>query len=82
MSTTCTQSSFGVTLVECLLREEGVDPSTLNLISETCKGVSDRDTGMITFSTNVDSCGTEVTVGAFLQFTGDKHKHAVCVCQA
>ncbi|TNN81087.1 Alpha-tectorin [Liparis tanakae] len=59
--TICTQSSIAVTLVECLLWEHGVDPSTLNLKDETCKGESDPDTGMMIFNVGVDDCGTEVT---------------------
>ncbi|TNN48381.1 Alpha-tectorin [Liparis tanakae] len=61
MSKTCTKSSFSVTLVECLLREEGFDPASLNLMDETCKGVSDPETGLMTFSADDEGCGTEVT---------------------
>ncbi|XP_056284178.1 alpha-tectorin-like isoform X2 [Pseudoliparis swirei] len=57
----CTMGSMEVTLVECLLWENGIDPSTLNLNDEDCKGVSDPESHMMTFSAAGDTCGTEVT---------------------
>ncbi|XP_056287237.1 uncharacterized protein LOC130204496 [Pseudoliparis swirei] len=60
-ATVCTPSSIEVTVVECLLWENGVDPTTLHLNDVTCKGESDPETGMMTFRVEGDDCGTEVT---------------------
>ena len=67
------QSSANVTLAECLLWDKGIDPSTLHLIDPACTGHVDDQTHMVTFSFEGDACGTEVMVGALLQFSAQNN---------
>ncbi|KAM4564261.1 uncharacterized protein V3H82_013317 [Fundulus diaphanus] len=58
----CSQNSASLTLVGCLLEDEGLDYSALQLKEPTCKGQIDERTHMVTFSFNsTNLCGTEVT---------------------
>ncbi|XP_035984818.1 uncharacterized protein LOC110367112 isoform X3 [Fundulus heteroclitus] len=58
----CSQSSASLTLVGCLLEDEGLDYSALQLKEPTCKGQIDERTHMVTFTFNsTNLCGTEVT---------------------
>ncbi|XP_040913273.1 uncharacterized protein LOC121194439 [Toxotes jaculatrix] len=59
--TVCGQNSASVSLVGCLLEEDGIDYSMLHLNDQSCKGQMDNLTHMVTF--NFDSsntCGTVV----------------------
>ncbi|XP_024143358.1 uromodulin [Oryzias melastigma] len=57
--TVCQGNNASLTLVGCLLKENGIDYTHLHLNDQTCTGVMD-DSHMLKFSFSSDSCGTEV----------------------
>ncbi|XP_074479778.1 uncharacterized protein LOC141760657 [Sebastes fasciatus] len=60
--TVCGPNSASVSLLGCLLEEEGIDYSSLRLKDQTCTGHMDKLTGKVTFRfDSSNSCGTEVT---------------------
>uniref|UniRef100_A0A3B3CWI3 ZP domain-containing protein n=1 Tax=Oryzias melastigma TaxID=30732 RepID=A0A3B3CWI3_ORYME len=59
--TVCQDNNASLSLVGCLLKENGIDYTHLHLNDQTCTGVMDTDSHMVTFSFSSDSCGTEVT---------------------
>ncbi|RVE60734.1 hypothetical protein OJAV_G00183990 [Oryzias javanicus] len=59
--TVCKDNTASLSLVGCLLKENGIDYTHLHLNDQTCKGVMDQDTHMVTFSFSSDSCGAVVT---------------------
>uniref|UniRef100_A0A3P9I9A5 ZP domain-containing protein n=1 Tax=Oryzias latipes TaxID=8090 RepID=A0A3P9I9A5_ORYLA len=59
--TVCKDNTASLTLVGCLLKENGIDYTHLHLNDKTCKGVMDPESHMLEFSFSSDSCGTEVT---------------------
>uniref|UniRef100_A0A3Q1IRN5 ZP domain-containing protein n=1 Tax=Anabas testudineus TaxID=64144 RepID=A0A3Q1IRN5_ANATE len=57
----CGPDSASLTLVGCLLVENGIDYSALHLNDPMCRGQMNEQTHMVTFSfNNSHSCGTEV----------------------
>lgn len=61
------QNSASLTLVGCLLEEEGIDYSGSHLNDQTCTGHIDQQTHMVTFSFNSsNTCGAEVVVGTLI----------------
>ncbi|XP_078791892.1 alpha-tectorin-like isoform X6 [Oryzias latipes] len=59
--TVCKDNTASLTLVGCLLKENGIDYNHLHLNDKTCTGVMDPESHMLKFSFSSDSCGTEVT---------------------
>ncbi|KAK2863431.1 hypothetical protein Q5P01_002964 [Channa striata] len=60
--TVCSQNSASLSLVGCLLEDKGIDYSTLHLNDQTCRGLMDEQTHMVTFSFNgSNTCGAVVT---------------------
>uniref|UniRef100_A0A3P9I7G5 ZP domain-containing protein n=1 Tax=Oryzias latipes TaxID=8090 RepID=A0A3P9I7G5_ORYLA len=59
--TVCMDNTASLTLVGCLLKENGIDYTHLHLNDKTCTGVMDPESHMLEFSFSSDSCGTEVT---------------------
>uniref|UniRef100_A0A3P9MKT5 ZP domain-containing protein n=1 Tax=Oryzias latipes TaxID=8090 RepID=A0A3P9MKT5_ORYLA len=58
--TVCKDNTASLTLVGCLLKENGIDYNHLHLNDKTCTGVMDPKSHMLKFSFSSDSCGTEV----------------------
>uniref|UniRef100_A0A3Q2DAL5 Alpha-tectorin-like n=1 Tax=Cyprinodon variegatus TaxID=28743 RepID=A0A3Q2DAL5_CYPVA len=59
--TVCNQTSGSLTLVNCLLEDEGLDYIALHLKDPTCRGHMDEETHLVTFSfSDINRCGTEV----------------------
>ncbi|XP_047432790.1 uncharacterized protein LOC125000986 isoform X2 [Mugil cephalus] len=59
--TVCFQNSATLTLAGCLLEDKGIDYKVLHLNDDTCSGLMDNRTHMVTFSFDrVNTCGTEV----------------------
>ncbi|XP_023804754.1 uncharacterized protein LOC110013330 [Oryzias latipes] len=58
--TVCKDNTASLTLVGCLLKENGIDYNHLHLNDKTCTGVMDPESHMLEFSFSSDSCGTEV----------------------
>uniref|UniRef100_A0A3B3B6L0 ZP domain-containing protein n=1 Tax=Oryzias melastigma TaxID=30732 RepID=A0A3B3B6L0_ORYME len=58
--TVCQDNTASLTLVGCLLKEKSIDYTHLHLSDQTCTGVMDPDSHMLSFSFSSDSCGTEV----------------------
>ncbi|KAM3608352.1 uncharacterized protein V6R79_023620 [Siganus canaliculatus] len=58
--TVCEQKSASVVLANCLLEEKGVDYSLLHLNNEACKGEVDKQTHMVTFKFDSNTCGAVV----------------------
>lgn len=57
----CNQNSASLSLVGCLLEDKGIDYSVLRLKDPTCRGQTDEQTHMVTFSFNsTNLCGAEV----------------------
>lgn len=66
------QNSATVTLIGCLLEDEGINRTTLHLKDRNCTGVWDEMDHVVTFSFNgTNTCGTEVEVGALCHFPVD-----------
>ncbi|XP_074518402.1 alpha-tectorin-like [Halichoeres trimaculatus] len=62
--TKCDQNKASVSLVNCLLREKGIDYTKLHLNDPSCKGVLNKTSGMVTFGfDSTKKCGTIVTNG-------------------
>uniref|UniRef100_A0A3P9LDD3 Uncharacterized LOC101156610 n=1 Tax=Oryzias latipes TaxID=8090 RepID=A0A3P9LDD3_ORYLA len=59
--TVCKDNTASLTLVGCLLKENGIDYNHLHLNDKTCTGVMDPKSHMLKFNFSSDSCGTEVT---------------------
>ncbi|XP_078791888.1 uncharacterized protein LOC105356345 isoform X2 [Oryzias latipes] len=59
--TVCKDNTASLTLVGCLLKENGIDYNHLHLNDKTCTGVMDPESHMLKFNFSSDSCGTEVT---------------------
>uniref|UniRef100_A0A3P9JJR8 ZP domain-containing protein n=1 Tax=Oryzias latipes TaxID=8090 RepID=A0A3P9JJR8_ORYLA len=59
--TVCKDNTASLTLVGCLLKENGIDYTHLHLNDKTCTGVMDPESHMLKFNFSSDSCGTEVT---------------------
>ncbi|CAJ1064648.1 uncharacterized protein LOC117808825 [Xyrichtys novacula] len=58
--TTCVKNTASASLINCLLREKGIDYKTLHLIDPKCKGK--LDDGMVTFEfSGSEMCGAVVT---------------------
>lgn len=59
----CNQTSGSLTLINCLLEDEGVAYKDLHLRNLTCRGRMDEETHMVTFSfDSTNRCGTEIKV--------------------
>ncbi|CAJ1050069.1 uncharacterized protein LOC117808825 [Xyrichtys novacula] len=62
-ATQCKDNVASASLINCLLREKGIDYSTLHLIDTTCKGT--LVDGLLNFEfSSAKMCGAEVTDGA------------------
>uniref|UniRef100_A0A3P9I7X7 ZP domain-containing protein n=1 Tax=Oryzias latipes TaxID=8090 RepID=A0A3P9I7X7_ORYLA len=59
--TVCMDNTASLTLVGCLLKENGIDYTHLHLNDKTCTGVMDPESHMLKINFSSDSCGTEVT---------------------
>ncbi|XP_036072687.1 uromodulin [Oryzias melastigma] len=59
--TVCKDNTASLSLVGCLLKENGIDYNHLHLNDQTCKGAMNPDNHMLEFTFQSDSCGTEVT---------------------
>uniref|UniRef100_A0A3P9LBU9 ZP domain-containing protein n=1 Tax=Oryzias latipes TaxID=8090 RepID=A0A3P9LBU9_ORYLA len=59
--TVCKDNTASLTLVGCLLKENGIDYNHLHLNDKTCTGVMDPESHILKFNFSSDSCGTEVT---------------------
>ncbi|KAM9855728.1 uncharacterized protein ACBR49_001912 [Aulostomus maculatus] len=60
--TVCNQNTVSVTLVGCLLEEKGIDISKLHLNDQSCRGLLDKQTNMVTFSFGgSNTCGAVIT---------------------
>ncbi|XP_044027681.1 uncharacterized protein LOC122864393 [Siniperca chuatsi] len=60
--TVCMNNSATLALAGCLLEDNGIDYSALQLNDQKCKGYMDEQTHMVTFSFDgSNTCGTEVT---------------------
>ncbi|XP_044043029.1 uncharacterized protein LOC122871757 [Siniperca chuatsi] len=60
--TVCMKNSATLALAGCLLEDNGIDYSALQLNDQKCKGYMDQQTHMVTFSFDgSNTCGTEVT---------------------
>uniref|UniRef100_A0A3B3B510 ZP domain-containing protein n=1 Tax=Oryzias melastigma TaxID=30732 RepID=A0A3B3B510_ORYME len=59
--TVCQDNTASISLVGCLLMENGIDYTHLHLNDQTCTGVMDPDSHMLKFTFKSDDCGTEVT---------------------
>uniref|UniRef100_A0A3Q3A6Y5 Pancreatic secretory granule membrane major glycoprotein GP2-like n=1 Tax=Kryptolebias marmoratus TaxID=37003 RepID=A0A3Q3A6Y5_KRYMA len=58
----CKQNSVSLTLVGCLMEERGIDHTALHLNNQSCRGVMDQETHMVTFSFDTNNtCGAEIT---------------------
>ncbi|CAJ1067846.1 uncharacterized protein LOC117808825 [Xyrichtys novacula] len=58
--TVCVQNTASASLINCLLREKGIDYTTLHLLDPKCKGT--LDDGLVTFEfSSSDMCGAVVT---------------------
>ncbi|XP_034534387.1 uncharacterized protein LOC117808825 [Notolabrus celidotus] len=57
--TTCDKNKASASLINCLLREKGIDYTTLHLTDDTCKGT--LDDGIVTFEFSSDKmCGAVI----------------------
>ncbi|XP_013881858.1 alpha-tectorin [Austrofundulus limnaeus] len=58
----CKQNSVSITLLGCLMEERGIDYTVLHLNNQSCRGMMDQETHMVTFSFDTNNtCGAEVT---------------------
>ncbi|XP_041841999.1 uncharacterized protein LOC121640352 [Melanotaenia boesemani] len=58
----CTPNTTSISLVGCLLEENNINYTRLNLIDETCKGEMDQESHLVTFSFNTsNTCGALIT---------------------
>ncbi|XP_074518475.1 alpha-tectorin-like [Halichoeres trimaculatus] len=61
-STYCDKNKASVSLVNCLLKEKGIDYTKLQLNDPTCKGELDNSNGMVTFGFDgTKKCGATIT---------------------
>uniref|UniRef100_A0A8C7ZKZ2 ZP domain-containing protein n=1 Tax=Oryzias sinensis TaxID=183150 RepID=A0A8C7ZKZ2_9TELE len=58
--TVCKDNTASLTLVGCLLKENGIDYTHLHLNDKNCKGVMDPESHMLKFNFSSDSCGTDI----------------------
>ncbi|XP_023821554.2 uromodulin-like isoform X2 [Oryzias latipes] len=58
--TVCKDNTVSLTLVGCLLKENGIDYTHLHLNDKNCTGVMDPESHMLKFNFSSDSCGTEI----------------------
>lgn len=59
----CQENRGSISLIGCLLEEDGIDYTTLHLKDENCIGQRDSETHLVTFSfDSLNTCGTETQV--------------------